>query len=78
MSDIRTSPALLRAAVAANAVASPLRDHHRTAIAARSYGRGFLTQGELWFLESVQRLSSINERQELRLLDIAAKVERNR
>jgi hypothetical protein len=78
MTALRVSPALLRAVVAANAVRSPLPPHCATAIAARSYGRDLLTEGEGWFLETVQALPSLSERQRMRLNEIAAKVERNR
>jgi hypothetical protein len=64
--------------VAANAVASPLPTHHAEAIAARSYGRALLTDGERWFLDSVLRLSSLSARQQGRLREIAARVERLR
>jgi hypothetical protein len=78
LSGLRTSPATLRAIVAADAVASPLPAHHRQAIAARSYGRDLLTDGERWFLDSVLRLSSLSERQHARLHEIAARVELGR
>ena len=78
MSELRTSPAVLRAIAAANAVASPLPAHHRQAIAARSYGRDLLTDGERWFLGSVLRLSSLSERQQTRLREIEARVELGR
>lgn len=74
----RVSPAVLRAAVAANAIAAPLPRHWATAIASLSYGAAVLTEGERWFLDSVQVLSSLSERQWARLNEIAAKVERNR
>lgn len=74
----RVSPVLLRLAVAANAAKCPLPDHHRTAYATLAYGSKLLTQGELWFVESVLRLSVISERQRARLNEIAVKVERLR
>lgn len=74
----RLPPLALRRALAANAAASPLFDHHRTAIAARSYGAALLTQGELWFLDAVMRLRTLSERQQARLNEIAVKVERGR
>ena len=72
------SPALLRLAAAANAARSPVPAHHPTAYAARAYGHKFLTDGELWFLESVLRIPAVSERQQARLNEIAVKVERNR
>ena len=73
----RTSPALLRLAVANNAMASPLLPHQAQAITAASYGH-LLNEHELWFLGSVQKLSALSERQRARLHEISAKVERGR
>jgi hypothetical protein len=78
MTALRCSPALLRAAVAANAVACPLPPHHRTARAILAHGERLLSQGERWFVDSVLRLSAISERQQARLNELAVKVERNR
>lgn len=80
MSALRVSPTVLRAAVAANAVASPLPAHHRTvyAILARANTAAALnlTDGERWLLEIVLLLPTLSERQQARLNDIAVKVER--
>ena len=70
------SPELIR--FAANLNWSPTPEHHKTALAARAHGSGFLTAGELWFLECVLRLRRLSEQQDDRLLDIARKVGRNR
>lgn len=77
MSALRVSPALLWAAVAANAVRSPLPVHHRTVYAALAHGP-LLTDGERWLLDSFLRLPSLSERQQARLNEIAVKVERGR
>lgn len=74
----RVSPALLRFAAAANAVASPMPPHHATALQARSYGRDIITPGERWFLGCCLRLQTLSEAQTARLREIASKVERGR
>jgi hypothetical protein len=74
----RASPSLLRFAAAANAVASPLPDHHRIAVQVRSYGRDIIAPGDRWFLDGVLKLSAISERQWARLRELEAKVERER
>ena len=78
MSALRVSPALLRLVAAANAATAPVAAHHATAYAARAHGHKFLTEGELWFIECVLRLSTLSEGQQARLNDIAVKVERGR
>ncbi|MFP5328875.1 MAG: hypothetical protein ACLGHC_01890 [Alphaproteobacteria bacterium] len=70
--------AALRKLAAINAARPPLPEHHVTAYAARAHGSKLLTAGELWFLESVLRLSKLSDAQAARLLDIAKKVGRNR
>lgn len=74
----RASALRLRRAVAANAAACPIFAHQITAIQARSYGGWLLTEGELWFLDAVQRLRKLSSRQQARLNEIAVKVERGR
>lgn len=80
MSALRVSPAVLRAAVAANAVASPIPAHHRTvyAILSRAKSSPVLPEGERWLLDSFLRLPALSKRQQARLNDIASKVERGR
>lgn len=72
-----TSPHLLRFAAALNAQRSPLRDHQRTALTARAYAE-LLTPGEMWFLDSVLKLSALSDKQQSRLNEIAGKIERGR
>lgn len=82
MSALRVSPAVLRAAVAANAVASPIPAHHRTVYAilarANTPSTTHLAEGERWLLDNLLRLPALSERQRARLNDIAARVERGR
>jgi hypothetical protein len=69
------SPQLLRLAEKLrNSQAPP---HHSCAQTALSYER-FLTEGERWFLRSILCLSSLSERQWVRLREIEAKAERSR
>jgi hypothetical protein len=74
----RVSPALLRFAAAANAIASPMPDHHRHAIAARSLGRDIISVGERWFLDNVLRLQALSGRQWKRLREIEGRIEQER
>lgn len=80
MSALRTSPDVLRVKVAALAVATPIPPHHRTVYAimarAKSASPNLLTEGDRWFLNSVLRLSSLGDRQQARLNDIAVRIER--
>jgi hypothetical protein len=71
------SPQRLLRAVAANAMAVPMRPHHRIALAARSYAE-LLTAFDLWFLEAVLKLPAVSDAQRDRLNAIASKVERGR
>lgn len=73
----RASPALLRLAVANNAMASPLMPHQARAITAASFGH-LLNEHEIWFLGVVRKLAALSERQRTRLHEISAKVERGR
>ena len=70
-------PSRLLRAVAANNAASPLAPHHRTALTAKGY-HWLLTPGDKWFLDCVSRLTTISARQQARLNEVAAKVERGR
>lgn len=78
MTALRVSAALLRAAVAANALRSPVPPHHREAYATLAHGGNLLTAGDRWFLESVVRLPAVSERQLAKLRSIAATVELGR
>lgn len=83
MIALRVSPALLRANAAAMALAAPIPPHHRAvyAVLARARpgsGIDLLTEGDRWFLNSVLRLSSLSDRQQARLNDIAVRIERGR
>jgi len=70
------SPELLRFVAEARTSRS-IPSHQRTAISASAFPK-LLTQGELWFLDVVRRLSVLSDRQHSRLADIALKVERGR
>ena len=80
MSALRVPPGRLWAAAAANAARCPLPAHHREVYAilsrAKSATVSDLPDSERWFLNSVLRLSTLSERQQARLRDIAVKAER--
>ncbi len=74
---MRCSPAALRLAALKNAVSAPLTAHQRLALTCRSYAE-LLTAGDLWFLDAVLKLKSLNDRQQARLNEVAMKIERGR
>jgi hypothetical protein len=73
----RSSAITLRLAALRNAASSPLAPHHRLTIQCRSYGKA-LTEGDIWFLDSILKLSSLRAWQQQRLHEIASSVERGR
>ena len=67
----------LKRLAASKAACQTLKPHHIAARRALSF-QALLTAGEVWFLESVQRISTLTAAQQARLHQIEAKIERGR
>lgn len=78
MSGLRSHPATLLAAVAANANRYPIADHQRRALGAASAGRRILSPEQVWVLDQMARLPALTERQLANLAHLERLVEARR